>query len=90
VGVAVAGGYVAFFGGYCLLNFWACREAHCALTGPGFTAAGFLGMIGAAWPGNALSWYTVRVEAIAFLAVLAGGFVFERALAASAGQRPSC
>ncbi len=90
VGVAVAGGYALFFGGYCLLNLWACREAHCALTGPGFTAVGVLGIVAAAWPGEGLSWYGVNVESIAFLVVLAVGFAFERALVARTGQPTSC
>jgi hypothetical protein len=89
-GVAVAGGYSAFVGGYCLLNFRACREAHCAVTGPGFAAAGLLGLTAAAWPGPVLSWYSVRLEAIAFLAILVGGCIFERTLAGHVGQRSSC
>ena len=89
-GVAIAGGYVALFGGYCLLNFWACREAHCALTGPGFTAVGVLGCVAAAWPGGALDWYREGVVADAFLAVIAVGFAYERTIATRTGQRPPC
>jgi hypothetical protein len=90
IGVAIAGGYLVFFSAYCLLNFWVCREAHCALTGPGFGAIGLLGLVGALWPGRSLSWYGVNVEGLAFLAVLTVGFAFERAVAARTGRRPSC
>ena len=35
--------FVGFYGVYCLQNFVACREIHCAFTGPGFLlAAGLL------------------------------------------------
>lgn len=27
-------------GGYCMLNFWRCREAHCIITGTGWAALG--------------------------------------------------
>jgi hypothetical protein len=90
VGAAIAGAYLVFFSAYCLLNFWDCREAHCALTGPGFGAIGLLGLVGALLPGRALSWYGVKVEGLAFLAVLTVGFAFERAVAARSGRQPSC
>ncbi|MGH7667451.1 MAG: hypothetical protein ACREN1_09125 [Candidatus Dormibacteria bacterium] len=85
----MAGGYVAFFGFYCPLNFWACPEAHCAVTGPGFGVVGLLGLVAAGWPGGALSWYRVGPEGVAFLAVLAAGFAFERAVVSRGGQRQS-
>jgi hypothetical protein len=90
VGVAVAGGYLVFFSAYCLLNFWVCREAHCALTGPGFGVIGLLGVVAALWPGSGMSWYRVNVEAFAFLAVLAVGFAFERGVAGSSSRRACC
>lgn len=31
--------WFAFYGIYCLQNFAACREVHCAVTGPGFSLA---------------------------------------------------
>jgi hypothetical protein len=90
IGVAIAGGYLVLLSGYCVLNFWVCREAHCVLTGPGFGAFGLLGLIAAAWPGSGLSWYRVNVEGLAFLAVLAVGFGFERVVASSSNRRSGC
>ena len=39
VGDSVATAYVALYGLYCLQNYPGCREAHCAITGPGFSVA---------------------------------------------------
>jgi hypothetical protein len=38
---------VMFFGfsAYCIQNFLRCREVHCAITGPGFLAAGILELL---------------------------------------------
>jgi hypothetical protein len=85
-GVALASAYVLLVGAYCLLNFWACREAHCALTGPGFTLVGLLGVAAAIWP-TRLPWYRVGVETVVYLAILAAGFAFERAVAARGTER---
>jgi len=38
-GDALAAGYFAVYGLYCLLNYRRCREVHCAITGPGFLLA---------------------------------------------------
>jgi hypothetical protein len=89
-GLAVASGYVALIAGYCLLNFWACREAHCALTGPGFAAAGLLGLVAVAWPGAGLSWYRSNVVLVVFLVVMAAGYTFERAIATRSDHPSSC
>lgn len=40
VGVWLAGALYLAVGGYCSLNFWRCREAHCVVTGLGFTLLG--------------------------------------------------
>ena len=61
-GLALASGYLAFLGSYCLLNFRQCRETHCAITGPGWTLAALLGLAAVAAPGWALSWYGVTGE----------------------------
>ena len=36
-GLYIAGLYFAAFGAYCLANFARCREAHCIITGLGWT-----------------------------------------------------
>ncbi|MGH2872790.1 MAG: hypothetical protein ACRDL5_10080 [Solirubrobacteraceae bacterium] len=85
-GVAVASAYVLLVASYCLLNLWACREAHCALTGPGFAVAGMLGVAAAIWPAT-LQWYSAGLETVVYLAILAAGFAFEGALARRAAGR---
>src|SRR5260370_39356971 len=55
-GLAVASGYVAVIGAYCLLNFLCCRETHCGVTGPGFLLAAALGFAAAPGPRSALAW----------------------------------
>lgn len=89
-GLAVASGYVVLIAGYCLLNFWACREAHCALTGPGFAATGLLGLVAVVFPGMGLSWYRADIVLVVFLAVMAAGYAFERAVAPRSDRRGSC
>jgi hypothetical protein len=53
-GLALASGYLAFLGSYCLLNFRQCRETHCAITGPSWALAALLGLAAVAAPGSAL------------------------------------
>jgi hypothetical protein len=86
-GLAVASGYVAVIGTYCLLNFLHCRETHCGVTGPGFLLAAVLGFAAALVPGPALPWYRTSVEAAVFLVILAAGYALERAVAARTGRR---
>jgi hypothetical protein len=86
-GLAVASGYVAVIGTYCLLNFLHCRETHCGVTGPGFLLAAAVGFAAALVPGSALSWYRTRTEAAVFLVILAAGYALEWALAARTGRR---
>ena len=85
-GLALASGYLAFLGGYCLLNFRHCREIHCAVTGPGWAAAALLGFAALA-PGSALSWYRVTGESRAAIAICILGYGLERAVAARTGRR---
>lgn len=46
VGVWLAAALYLAAGLYCSVNFWRCREAHCVVTGIGFTALG-VGLLGA-------------------------------------------
>ena len=86
-GVAIASVWVAVAGTYCLANFWHCREAHCAVTGPGWTLAALLGFAAAVTPGAGLSWYRVTAEAVVFVVVLAAGYGLEHLVAARTGRR---
>jgi hypothetical protein len=86
-GVAIASAWVAVAGTYCLANFRHCRETHCAVTGPGWTLAAVLGFAAALAPGDALSWYRVNVETIAFVVILATGYCLEYLVAARTGRR---
>ncbi|MGH3286704.1 MAG: hypothetical protein ACRDPD_18835 [Streptosporangiaceae bacterium] len=86
-GLAIASVYVTVIGAYCLLNFLQCREAHCAVTGPGFLLASVFGFCAVLVPGTALSWYRTGTEAAVYLVVLAAGYALERAVAARTGHR---
>src|SRR5216684_3281228 len=86
-GLALASGYLAFLGSYCLLNFRQCRETHCAITGPGWTLAALLGLAAVAAPGPALSWYGVTGESIAAITICAAGYGLEWRVAAKTGRR---
>ncbi|MGH3254292.1 MAG: hypothetical protein ACRDOU_02625 [Streptosporangiaceae bacterium] len=86
-GLAVASGYVAVIGTYCLLNFLHCRETHCGVTGPGFLLTAAFGFAAALVPGPALSWYRTATEAVVFLVILAAGYALEWAVAARTGRR---
>ena len=86
-GLAIASMYVSVIGVYCLLNFLRCREAHCAVTGPGFLLTAALGFAAALAPGPALSWYRMGTEAVVYLVILAAGYGLEQAVAARTGRR---
>ena len=86
-GVAIASVWVAVAGTYCLANFWHCREAHCAVTGPSWTLAALLGFAAAVTPGAGLSWYRVTAAAVVFVVVLAAGYGLEHLVAARTGRR---
>jgi hypothetical protein len=92
-GLAIASTWVAIAGTYCLANFWHCREAHCAVTGPGWILAAVLGFAAALAPGAGLSWYRVNVETMVFVVILAAGYGLEYVVAARTGRRalePRC
>jgi len=86
-GLALASGYLAFLGSYCLLNFRQCRETHCAITGPGWTLAALLGLAAVAAPGPALSWYGVTGESIAAITICTLGYGLEWRVASRTGRR---
>jgi hypothetical protein len=86
-GAAIAGAWMLAAGLYCLANFWHCREAHCAVTGPGWTLAGVLGLAAAVTPGGSLAWYRAGVQVAVFLVVLAAGYGLEYMVAARTGRR---
>ena len=87
-GLAVASGYMAVIGTYCLLNFLHCRETHCGVTGPGFLLAAAVGFAAALVPGSALSWYRTSTEAAVFLVILAVGYALEWAVACTGRRVP--
>jgi hypothetical protein len=86
-GLAIASGWMAIAGTYCLANFWHCRETHCAVTGPGWTLAAVLGFAAALAPGAGLAWYRVNAAVAVFVVVLAAGFGLEWLLASRTGRR---
>lgn len=60
-------------GGWCSLNFWRCRHAHCLITGPGWIAFGFFAVIEASLGHSLIGGY----EQPLFLGVLAAAVIFE-------------
>jgi hypothetical protein len=86
-GAAIAGAWMLAAGLYCVANFWHCREAHCAVTGPGWTLVGVLGLAAAVTPGGSMAWYRVSVQAAVFLVVLGAGYGMEYVVAARTGRR---
>jgi hypothetical protein len=68
VGVA---GLVA--GGWCALNFWRCRHAHCLITGPGWLAFGLFAFGEAAVGHSLIGGYEQPV----FMSVLGTAIAFE-------------
>ena len=85
-GLALASGYLAFLGSYCLLNLRECRETHCAITGPGWTIAALLCFAAVLTPGSELSWYRVTGESLAVIAICILGYGLEWAVAARTGS----
>lgn len=86
-GAAVAGAWMTMAGLYCLANFRHCREAHCMVTGPGWSLAGVLALAAAVTPGESMSWYRVSTQTAVFAVVLAAGYGLEWAVAARTGRR---
>jgi hypothetical protein len=60
-------------GGWCTLNFWRCRQAHCALTGAGWLALAVFTFAEATVGRSVIG----GDEALVFLVVLGMGLVFE-------------
>ncbi|HEY3869110.1 MAG TPA: hypothetical protein VGM10_12200 [Actinocrinis sp.] len=72
-GLLVNGAAALAAGGWCALNFWRCRHAHCLVTGAGWSALALLSL-GEAVRGSSL---IHGDEGLLFLAVLVAGLVFE-------------
>jgi hypothetical protein len=85
-GVAVAAVWLVVSGTYCLANFFCCREAHCVVTGSGWTAFGLLTLVIALIPGGWLGWLHVEVVVLTYLAVLGAGYGFEGVVASRTGR----
>lgn len=79
-GLWITAGYFLAFGAYCLANFARCREAHCIVTGVGFTLLGLASAWGAVAGHVVLVWLWV-----AFLVVAVVGHAFEAAFRAVRG-----
>ena len=71
LGVYALAGFVA--GGWCSLNFWRCRHAHCLVTGPGWLAFGLFALVEAALGRSLIG----RYEEPVFLGILGMGMVLE-------------
>ena len=62
-------------GGWCGLNFWRCRHAHCLITGAGWLGLSLLALTGAGLGHSVIGGY----ERAVFLGVLLAGIAFEGA-----------
>jgi hypothetical protein len=71
-GLWLAAVYFLGFGSYCLANFTRCREAHCVVTGWGWSVLGVVGLWGALTADDLRS---TLWNAFAVIALL--GFAFE-------------
>ncbi|MHB1941279.1 MAG: hypothetical protein ACYCS9_10740 [Candidatus Dormibacteria bacterium] len=76
-------------GGWCALNFWRCRHAHCLVTGAGWLVLGVFALAEAGTGRSLIRGYEEGV----FLGVLAAGIMFEwlwsRSRGTHAVMRPS-
>jgi hypothetical protein len=70
-------------GGWCALNFWRCRHAHCVVTGTGWLALSVVAFAGAGLGHSLISGYEQPV----FLGVLAVAVAFEAVLCCVRGTR---
>ncbi len=68
-------------GGWCALNFWRCRHAHCLVTGTGWLALSALCFVGAVVGRSVVGGH----EGAVFVAVLLAGCGFECAWRARSG-----
>lgn len=60
-------------GGWCSLNYWRCRHAHCFITGPGWLAFGVFALVEAGLGHSLIGGYEQPV----FLGVLGPAVLFE-------------
>lgn len=60
-------------GGWCSLNYWRCRHAHCLVTGPGWLVFGVFALVEAALGRSLIGGYEQPV----FLGVLGLAVIFE-------------
>lgn len=60
-------------GGWCAVNYWRCRHAHCLITGVGWLALAAPAVLGSAVGHSLLG----NTEQLVFLGVLVAGVVFE-------------
>ena len=60
-------------GGWCSLNFWRCRHAHCLITGPGWVTFGVFALIEASLGHSLIGGY----EQVVFLGLLGAAVLFE-------------
>ena len=60
-------------GGWCSLNFWRCRHAHCLITGPGWLAFGVFALVEAILGHSLIDGYEQPV----FLGILLVAVIFE-------------
>lgn len=85
-GLLVSSPWILLLGLYCLANFATCREAHCVVTGPGWTALGLAGFAAALLPVPAPArWQDGQV--LAFLVVLGLGYAVEHRVLVRSGRR---
>jgi hypothetical protein len=86
-GLALASAWVMALAAYCLVNFWHCREAHCVVTGPGWSVAGLLGFAAVLTPGAGLAWYRPEILSEMFLVVFGLGYALECTVRMRTGDR---
>ena len=72
---ALEGAAALAAGGWCALNFWRCRHAHCLVTGVGWLGLSLLAFVEAGFGHSVIGGY----EQGAFVVVLVIGCVFEAA-----------
>ncbi len=73
--LALEGAAALAAGGWCALNFWRCRHAHCLVTGVGWLGLGLLAFVGAGLGHSVIGGYERGV----FVVVLVLGCLFEAA-----------
>ena len=71
--LALEGAAVLAAGGWCALNFWRCRHAHCLVTGVGWLGLSLLAFVEAGLGHSVIDGY----ERGAFVVVLVIGCIFE-------------